>query len=243
PRTLSRLPRALAGCVLLACAAGAGTAWAASPPPERGFPLIQAYEPSLPGISPQSFGIARDPRGVLYVANLGGVLVYDGAWWQVIAIGKASTAFAVASDAAGRVGVGGSDEIGYLASDGRGRLRSVSLMGLLPAGQRELGQILDIHPWGQGFAFLAIGRLLLWGGSRIVTAATFPPDRPYAQSFLIGGTLYVWNREMGLTRLPGTRLQPVPGGEIFRGRRMDRILPADGGLLVSVRGEGLFLFR
>ncbi len=241
-RSLPRLPRALAGCVLLAFAAGAGTAWAAAPP-ERGFPLIQAYEPSLPAASPQSFGITRDPRGVLYVANLGGVLVYDGAWWQVITIGKAGTAFAVASDAAGRVGVGGSDEIGYLAPDGRGRLRYVSLMGLLPPGERDLGQILDVQPWERGFAFLAIGRLLLWDGSRIVTAATFPTDRPFAQSFLIGRTIYVWTRELGLTQLAGTRLQTVPGGDVFRNRRTDRIIPADGGLLVSVRGEGLFLFK
>jgi ligand-binding sensor domain-containing protein len=34
----------------------------------------------------------------------------------------------------------------------------------------------------------------------------------------------------------------VPGGEVFRGRRVDLILPADHGVLVSVRGEGLFLF-
>jgi diguanylate cyclase (GGDEF)-like protein len=35
----------------------------------------------------------------------------------------------------------------------------------------------------------------------------------------------------------------VPGGERFAGRRVDQILPAAGGLLVSVRGEGLFLLR
>ncbi len=242
PLSLPRLPRVLAGCLLLACAAGA-EALPEPPRSERGFPLIQVYEPPLPGTSTQSFDIARDPRGVLYIGNLGGVLVYDGAWWQLIPIGKALTAYALASDAAGRVAIGGSDEMGYLGPDSGGRLRYVSLMNLLPAGQRELGQILDVHPWGQGFAFLTTGRLLVWDGTRVVTAATFPGGRPFAQSFLIGGTLYVWTREMGLTRLAGTRLQPVPGGDIFRGRRMDRILPADGGLLVSVRGEGLFLFR
>jgi hypothetical protein len=242
PRSLSRLSRVLAGCLLVAGAAGAEAA-PATLPTERGFPLIQVYEPALPLASPQSFDIARDPRGVLYVANLGGVLVYDGAWWQSIAIGKAVTAFALASDATGRVAVGGSDEIGYLAPDAGGRLRYVSLVSLLPAGQRELGQILDVHPWGQGFAFLTTNRLLVWDGSRIVTAATFPSGRPFAQSFLIGRTIYVWARETGLMRLAGTRLQPVPGGELFRGRRTDQILPADGGLLVSVRGEGLFLFR
>jgi diguanylate cyclase (GGDEF)-like protein len=241
PRLLPRLPRVLAGCLLLACAAGAAALPAA--PPERGFPLIQVYEPALPGISTQSFDITRDSRGVLYVGNLAGVLVYDGAWWQSIPIGKSLTAYALASDAAGRVAVGGSNEMGYLEPDSSGRLRYVSLIGLLPPGERELGQILDVHPWGHGFAFLTTDRLLVWDGARIVTAVTFPRGRPFAQTFLIGDTLFVWSKEKGLERLAGTRLEPVPGGGQFRGRRMDRILPADGGLLVSVRGEGLFLFR
>jgi diguanylate cyclase (GGDEF)-like protein len=78
--------------------------------------------------------------------------------------------------------------------------------------------------------------------------ARFPGDRPYASSFDVGAAFYVWTRD-GLFRLVGTGLQPVAGGEVFRGRRVDVILPAtgpediDGGLLVSVRGEGLFLFK
>ena len=40
------------------------------------------------------------------------------------------------------MGVGGVDEIGYLAPDGHGTLRYVSLLTLLPPGQRKLGQVL-----------------------------------------------------------------------------------------------------
>jgi hypothetical protein len=91
PRPLPRLPRVLAGCLLLACAAGAGALPAA--PPERGYPLIQTYEPTLPEASTEFFDVTRDPRGdprgILYFANVSGVLVYDGAWWQSIPIGKA----------------------------------------------------------------------------------------------------------------------------------------------------------
>jgi diguanylate cyclase (GGDEF)-like protein len=243
-----RLSRALAVCLLLA--GTAGTAAYAAPlsergeRAERGFPLIQSYEPPVQGSSTQSFGIIRDPRGVLYIANLGGIVVYDGAWWQVIPIGKVGIAFSVASDASGRVAVGGTDDLGFLAPDAGGKLRYASLLGLLPASQREIGQIQSVYPWDKGFVFTTARWLLAWdGGSRIVTAATFPGDRPFAQSFLAGDRLFVWTRTEGLRQLAGTRLQPVPGGEVFRGRRIDQILAADGGLLVSVRGEGLFLFR
>src|SRR5436305_2883704 len=84
--------------------------------------------------------------------------------------------------------------------------------------------------------------LLVWDGTRVVTAATFPGDRPFAESFAVGREICVWTRE-GISRLRGTRLEPVPGGEVFRNRRVDQILPAGGGMLVSVRGEGLFLLR
>ncbi|HTG34644.1 MAG TPA: diguanylate cyclase [Thermoanaerobaculia bacterium] len=220
----------------------AGTLAVAAAPPERGFPLIQAYEPNLPEASTQFFDVTRDSRGVLYFGNLNGVLVFDGAWWRRIEVGKGITAYRVASGENGKVGVGGVDEIGYLTPDGRGTLRYVSLLPLLPPGQRKLGQVLAIRPLAQGFAFMTSRWLLIWDGTRVTTVATFPGDRPYAALFSVGPESYVWSRQ-GISRLQGMRLEPVPGGEVFRGRRVDQILPADGGLLVSVRGEGLFLLR
>jgi len=239
PSSLQRLAGALAVLLLLAAGARAAPVPAAR---ERGYPLIQTYEPGLPEASTQSFDVTRDPRGVLYFANDRGVLVYDGAWWQRIEVGKQIAAFRVESDRDGRVAVGGVDEIGYLSPDGHGTLRYVSLLGLLPPQQRSLGQVLSIQATAKGFAFMTDRWLLVWDGARVTTVATYPGDRPYAMSFAAGREVYVWSRE-GISRLRGTRLEPVPGGEAFRGRRVDLILPADGGLLVSVRGEGLFLLR
>jgi diguanylate cyclase (GGDEF)-like protein len=233
----TRLPCLLAGWLLWAAAPA--TVSASS---ERGFPLIQSYEPSLREASAQSFGIARDPRGALYIANGAGVLVYDGAWWRRIEIGKEGIAFAVASDGAGRVAAGGVDELGYLAPDAAGTLRFVSLLPLLPPAQKPFGQILKIQPTAKGFAFLTTRWLAVWDGTRITTVATFPGDPPYTDIFEVGGAVYAWTRA-GISRLEGERLAPVPGGEVFRDRRVDLILPAEGGLLVSVRGERLFLLR
>jgi diguanylate cyclase (GGDEF)-like protein len=231
---------AVAGLLLLAASAAALPGAA-----ERGYPLIQSYVPNHPGAESQSFGIARDPQGVLYVANLGGVLAYDGAWWRLVEIGKGKIAYSIADGADGRVGVGGADDFGYLATEPDGSLLFVSLAGLLselPPETRRLGQTMQVLAVGRGFAYMTRTRLLLWDGAAIRTVATFPGDRPYAVSFDVQGVIYVWTRE-GLTRLAAGRLVPVPGGEVFAGRRVDQVLPAEGGLLVSVRGEGLFLLR
>jgi diguanylate cyclase (GGDEF)-like protein len=241
PRSLKRLSGVLAGLLVLAAVLGLpGLARSASS--ERGFPLIQTYDPAIEDTDTQNFAITADSRGVIYVANGGGIVVYDGAWWRVIPLGKAVTAFAVAADAAGRVGVGGIDELGYLAPDADGTLRYVSLTNLLLPEQRAFGQVTSLHATANGFAFMTTRWLLVWDGTRITTVATFPDERPYADSFDVGPEIYLWTRE-GISRLAGTKLEPVSGGEAFRGRRVDVILPAESGLLVSVRGEGLFLLK
>lgn len=241
--SLRALAGALAGLLLLAVPAVAAPHAA-----ERGYPLIQSYVPNHPGAESQSFGIARDSQGILYVANLAGVLAYDGAWWRLAGIGKGATAYSLAEGAEGRMGVGGADDFGYLAQESDGSLRFVSLAGLLPPADRRLGQVMQVRAVGRGFAYMTKTRLLVWDGAdgsdsaALRTVATFPGDRPYAVAYAVENEVYVWTRQ-GLTRLASGRLVPVPGGEVFAGRRVDQVLPAAGGLLVSVRGEGLFLLR
>lgn len=235
------MPARLA-CILLCALLPASPAQALAAPREQGFPLIRSYEPDLPEAGIQNFAIASDPRGVLYLGNSAGVLTYDGAWWRAIPIGNGLTAFALGVDAAGRVAVSGDGEIGYLAPDVHDNLRYVSLVSQLTPDQRDLGEALQIFPARRGFVFLFTRRLLLWDGQRVSTLARFSGDRPYAHLFEAHGAILVWSRD-GLARLDGSRIVPVPGGEQFRGRRVDVLLPADdGALLVSVRGEGLFRF-
>src|SRR5206468_11711325 len=119
--------RTLAVLLLSGTALGAAAS-TAPPPPARGFPVIQSFAPDLPDAETQSFGVAADPRGPVYVANGGGVLVYDGAWWRLVPVGRGRTAWALAVGAGGRVGVGGADEVGYLQPDPSGAPRYVSLV-------------------------------------------------------------------------------------------------------------------
>ncbi|HEV3459771.1 MAG TPA: diguanylate cyclase [Thermoanaerobaculia bacterium] len=243
PPPPSAAPTVRPGATPTPAAAGGPPGQTAAPPShprERGFPLIQSVLPPLAEAETQNFDVAADPRGYLYVANLGGLLVYDGAWWQLVAIGSQKGAFAVACDAAGRIAVGGIDDLGYLDASAGGALRFVSLLPLLPAAARQLGQVLQTVPAPGGFLFNTPERLLYWDGKSLSTLATFPHVRPFQEVFTVGGAVYFWSRDAGLARLAGRGFVPVPGGEQFRGRRIDALAAADGGLLASVRGEGLF---
>jgi len=117
------LPGLLLGALLSTLVLAAVPLQAASASSERGYPLIKALVPDQAEAGTQNFSIARDARGVLYVGNNSGVLIYDGAWWRLVPIGEQESAFAIAIDARGRVGVGGVDSFGTLASDASGTLR------------------------------------------------------------------------------------------------------------------------
>ena len=240
PRRSGAAARRLLAAALAFALVPAPAAPAPGHPRERGFPLIQSYVPPVEGAQSQNFAIAYDPRGLLYVANFGGVLIYDGARWQIVPIGKQKSAFSLACDAAGRVAVGGIDDLGYLAADAGGAPRFVSLAHLLPPPERQLGQVLQIVPADAGFLFNLADRLLRWDGTGLSTLATYPPVRPYPEIFTFAGRTYVWSKASGLSRLAGRRLESVPGGERFRGGRVDALAPDGDALLVSVRGEGLF---
>ena len=219
---------------------------------ERGYPLVRAVVPTAADADVQNFDVAADPRGLVYAANLGGVLVHDGAWWRTLPVGDAASAFSIAVDAAGRVAVGGIGEIGYLetaAPEGpqAGGPRYVSLVDRLPEELRDFNQVLRVVAARRGFVFATTGWLLWWDGADVLRAlGTYSGDRPFTIPFAVGEETYVWSRDGGLERLAfdagAPALAPYPGGDLFRGRRVDLVLPADGGaLLVSVRGEGLFL--
>src|SRR4029078_11104336 len=106
----------------------------------------------------ETFSATRDTSGRLVFGNLGGVLIYDGAWWTRINLPNDSAVFAVAAGEGGRVGVGGVDDFGVVE---RGAYRSLAPQ--LPAAVRaSLGEVYGVSPRGRGFLFASYRYLIEW---------------------------------------------------------------------------------
>src|SRR5688572_97895 len=76
---------------------------------EAGMPLIRSYSDRLPlwGADSQSFDVALDSRGILYLANGAGVVSFDGASSAVVPVGQRLMCSTVSTDSRGHVAVGG----------------------------------------------------------------------------------------------------------------------------------------
>lgn len=158
--------------LLLACTLSLGARAA-----ERGFPLISVYPAEVHQAGPQNFDIAQDRDGVLYFGNLHGLVIYDGAWWQLLELPDDQVALSLATDDKGRVAMGLVNDFGYLARDRQGSPLFRSLRDQLPANAREVGDLRDICTTAAGFLFVAERSLLLWDGVKApAVVATFDAD-------------------------------------------------------------------
>lgn len=239
------LLRPLAFCLALAALAASPTLVANAQVSEQGFPLIQSFDLGSVSRSPQTFSVAQDARGLVFVGGLGGVMVYDGARWDKAANASSSAVFAVAATPgktaaeAGPLGAGGVDDFGTFELGPDGDLVYHSLVQDLPPEQRAVGDVRSIIATPKGLLFVADRRIFLWQNGRLLGLSEHSEDGPRPTAHRVGDAVYVWLPQ-GLFELNGEQLQLAPGGESLAGRRVEAMLPAEAGAIIAVESEGLF---
>lgn len=71
-----------------------------------GYKYFKNYSYKEYDHAPQNWGIVQDKNGIIYVANHGGVLTFDGVSWRIIGTPKYDTVRSMAVDQAGTVFMG-----------------------------------------------------------------------------------------------------------------------------------------
>lgn len=199
---------------------------------ETGSFVIRTYSYKEYHAEPENFAVAEDARGIVYVANAGGLLEFDGVTWRKTALPGNVYARAVAVDSKGTVYFGGTGVFGYLKADASGTERTVSLVASVPQEDRNFGEIWRVLPVREGVYFCAYRRIfrLNPNGSIRVWRTTKSFGRPVA----INGAVYVKTSDRGLMRMEGDNLAPVPGGERLAASKMEDAVSFGGGGLIAM---------
>jgi diguanylate cyclase (GGDEF)-like protein len=208
--------------------------------PERGVPLISVHRPEDHKGGPQTWDVAQDARGILYFANLYGVLTYDGAWWRLLKLPEDQAALTIESDTRGRVALGLVNDLGYLTPDRTGSMEYRSLVPLVPASAREFGDVRSICATPSGFLFITEKSLLAWEHGTIRVASTHNAETGPRRCRADGQQLY-------LTGPAGLQRYDTSTGRIYPTAITDRVFTViprgDGSLVAVVRDKGLFELR
>lgn len=196
-----------------------------------GLPLIKNYLPSEHGATPQNWAIAQDKRGVMYFANTGGLLEYDGVSWRLIEI-ENDVARTLAIDDEGTIFIGGIDQFGFLTVDSNGKHRYQSLTHLLPVEERNFGDIWTIWPAKDGVYFQSTSHIFLFDdpvksfeNGKVDNHKIWRSNSVFSPAFLVSDNYFVPESGTGILTIADDSLKLIRGGEYFKNLTIYSILP------------------
>jgi len=201
-----------------------------------GLPIIRNYLPSEHGGTPQNWAIVQDKRGIMYFANTGGVLEYDGSSWRIIQI-ENEVARTIAIDSSGTIFVGGLDQFGFLKPDLNGKLTYTSLINYLPFEQRNFGDVWTIWPVPNGVYFQTTSHIFFYKNSILYSTGNdservkiWESKSIFTPAFLVNGKYFVPESGTGLCTIINDSIKLINDGERFKDLTIYSMLPLKDGL-------------
>jgi signal transduction histidine kinase/DNA-binding response OmpR family regulator/ligand-binding sensor domain-containing protein len=214
-----------------------------------GLKYHRNYNPDDYMLQPQNWCVSQDQHGIIYVANHGGVLEYDGVSWNTILIPNQAVR-SISIDDTGVIYVGGINELGFLDRDSYGRLEYKSLLEYIDENKKNFGNVWRTHITKEGIFFRTSEHLFRWVPQQKkmdVLLETKNGENYYLNgSFTCEGTYFINQRNVGLMQLENNSFKIIPGGEIFAPiNTVFMIVPYDTSgkkILIGTREKGFFIY-
>ncbi|MCP4153488.1 MAG: response regulator [bacterium] len=193
-------------------------------------------------LQPQNWAILQDQRGIIYVANQGGVLEFDGVTQREISLPNHS-ARSLAIDENGIIYVGGNNEFGFLSPGAAHSLQFVSLRNHLDDKKKHIGSVYRTYSTLHGVYFWTFDNLYRWNpASGRMQVWELGPKR-FSVPFECNGKLFILRKNVGLMEMVNDSLELLPGTETFAKETIVIITPYDKKrLMIGTRSAGLFLY-
>lgn len=179
-----------------------------------GIPDLQNYGPKDHNSGTQTWDILQDAEGRMYFANRGGVITFDGHYWNTIPMANHNTARSMAMDKDGTIYVGGVAEVGYLAGDSLGGLSYVSLIDKIK--EEQLPLLTDM--WftactEEGVFFVGLHDVFHYRNGEFKVFRMEDDYGSINRAWEIDGQLYLLRPASGLWTIQSDSVKLVPGGE------------------------------
>jgi len=211
-------------------------------PRESGFKYIRNYSPKEYDHKPQNWAIVQDENGIIYVANQGGLLQYDGVSWRLLLIPNWNVLSLAVDKKTGTVCIGGNNEIGFLDADLNGSLKYVSLLGQLREHQKNFGKVWATCSTRKGVYFQAPNYLFRWEPGQL---KIWEEPEGIKAAFSCGGELFIRRAGVGIMKMENDQLTPIPGGDAFAEKGIYMMVQYQQDtqeLLIGTPENGLYIY-
>lgn len=208
---------------------------------DKGYSFVSNYLKEDYKAATQNWDIVQDNKGLLYFANSGGLLQFDGSFWRLYPLPNNSIVRAVCIDKENRIWVGGFNQIGYFKTNEKGELAYHSAVNLLEPQYRDFGDIWEIYPDNNRLIIQTFTAILEFKGG-ILRPLIWDSDIHY--SFFYKGNLYVKVNNVGLNILKENQLELIPDGKIFSDYTVTAILPGNNNkTFIVTANNGVFQMK
>lgn len=207
--------------------------------PRIGVPYVQNFHKSLYLAGNQNWSIAKSQNGVMYFANSGGLLSYNGKYWEKHELPNKQIVRSVAVDTDGLIYTGGFGEFGFWNYQNR-RLHYTSLSNLLPKTSKLSGEVWKIYVIGKRIYFQTFSHIYIYENKKITVVK---PTNNLLFLHKVNNRLFAEVIDNGLFELKENRLIKLEGSEILGKSGILSILPyKNNQLLIGTSKNGLFIF-
>ncbi len=214
-----------------------------NPPGGTGSPPITNYTADVYQGHVQSWGIAEDSRGIIYVANSYGLLRFNGVEWQIVRIPGQMVMSLVYGDQ-DRIYVGGLGEIGYVSVSSPADPTTdnpwhyESLTPLIP-DTVEFTAVWYSQKTDEGAFFLSYEYFLHYDGEQV---HAIPAKTRFNNMFEMEGETYVREAPFGLKRYSDGELVEWDKGALFGSTTLRSVIELGDGNFLFVTYLGLLHF-
>jgi signal transduction histidine kinase/DNA-binding response OmpR family regulator len=216
-----------------------------------GLKYLSNYSPEDYILQPQNWGIVQDRSGIIYIANSGGILEYDGISWHTIEIPNLAVR-SLAINESGTIYVGGVNEVGFLAPNANGRMEYRSLIDKLEKSKRNFGKAYRMHITKDGFFFRTGKYLFEWNSKKEEMKTLLEAQgikkkiNTFNASFACEETFFINQKNIGLRHLLNNRFQFISNYKTFSSAQtIFLVVPyntSNQEYLIGTRELGFFIY-
>ncbi len=211
----------------------------ASDIPRIGVPYIQNFGKALYAAGNQNWSIAKNSKSIMFFANSGGLLSYNGKYWQKHELPNKQIVRSVAIGHDGLVYTGGFGEFGYWDYQNK-ELQYHSLIKLIPKSAKLSGEVWKIYVIGKTIYFQTFSEIFVYQNKKITIIKGV---NNLLFTHKVKNRLFAEVIDNGLFEVKGKQLVKLLGSEILGKTGILSILPfKNNQLLIGTSKNGLFLY-
>ena len=204
-----------------------------------GSPYIKNYSTKEYKADPQCLAAIQDHKGIMYVANTMGVLVYDSHNWNLISNRNHSKILSLAVDKHGMVLVGGINEFGFLKPNESGQLKYYSLSEQLKDAEAKFGEVIEIAVENDRTLFVTKSFIFELKDSSVKKLTS----KKIENAFYVHKQLYVYDEAGQVYILVDNLLKPLFSvSQIRQGIKNIMIIPFQNRNLLLTDKAGFYTF-